>query len=336
LIILDTNVLPRDGSLAGPVVALVHAIAEKTGHQVAVPAIVVEESVAMFHRELRTQWDKANAAAKTLARFFPGYRIEAPDLVMRAEQWRDDLERSFTLLDAPPGAADEALRREAHRIAPTRSAGPKGSGSGARDALIWLTVLDAYRREPANGAIYFVSNNPADFGNSELLPALQEEVEAVATTASFRYLTSMTDLLDALATPAGSGPTPAELVASHKLRATVVKVLKGIDLVGGDFWAQALRPEISGVSLRSAEAGSAYDVGGRRFAAVSTVWDAVASTFAVSSEATSGLVESVRHYTARLLLLVELGDDGRVTAVDVASAGPLVYDRTETRAVDEA
>jgi hypothetical protein len=97
---------------------LVQAIAEKTGHKVAVPAIVVEESVAMFYRELRKEWDKANTAAKTLARYFPGYHIQEPDLVKRAEQWRADLQRSFTPLDAPPGAADEALRREAHRADP--------------------------------------------------------------------------------------------------------------------------------------------------------------------------------------------------------------------------
>jgi PIN domain len=335
LIILDTNVLPRDGSLAGPAIALVQAIAEKTGHKVSLPAIVVEESVAMFYRELCKEWDKANTAARSLARFFPGYRIEEPDLVKRAEQWRADLQRSFAILDAPPGAADEALRREAHRIAPTRSAGPKGSGSGARDALIWLTILDAYGREPANGVTFFVTSNPVDFGDGELLPALQREVDAVATTASFRYLTSMTELLDALATPAGSGPTADELVASYKLRAAVVKVLKGIDIIGGDWVTQALQPEMSGVSLRSAEAGNAYEVGGRRFAAVSTVWDIVASTFSLSGEA-SGLVESIHHYTARLLLLLELGDDGRVTAADVASAGPLIFDRTESRAVDDA
>jgi hypothetical protein len=183
---------------------------------------------------------------------------------------------------------------------------------------------------------YFVTNNSADFGDGQLLPSLQREVDAVATTASFRYLTSMTDLLEALATPAGDGPTAGELAASHKLQATVGMVLKGIDIIGGDWWTQALRPEISGVSLRSAEAGSAYDVGGRRFAVVSTVWDAVTSAFSLSTKATSGLVEAIYHYTARLLLLVELGDDGRVTAADVASAGPLVLDRTETRAVDDA
>jgi hypothetical protein len=42
----------------------------------------------------------------------------------------------------------------------------------------------------------------------------------------------------------------------------------------------------------------------------------------------------MEHYTTRLLLLVELGDDGRVTAADVVSAEPFVYDRTETRTID--
>jgi hypothetical protein len=291
----------------------------------------------MFDRELRKEWDKTSTAAKSLARYFPGYGIQKPDLVKRAQQWRADLQQSFTLLDAPSGAADEALRREAHRIAPTRSTGPKGSGSGARDALIWLTVLDARRQESASGVTYFVTNNPADFGDGQLLPPLQREVDEVATPASFRYLTSMTQLLETLATPAGHAPTADELVASHELRAAVGKVLKDIEIIGlGASWlTEALRPEISGLSLRSAEAGRAYEVGGRRFAAVSTDWDAVTSTFSLSTKADSGLFEAVHHYTARLLLLVEFGDDGRVTAVDVASAGPLIYGRTETRAVDE-
>jgi hypothetical protein len=138
LIILDANVLPQHGSLAGPPFALVQAIAKKTGHDVALPAIVVEESVAKFTRELRKAWDRTKRAEQALAEFFPGYRIEQPDLGKRVGQWRKDLKRSFAILDTPPGAADEALRREAHRIAPTRF-GPKDSGIGARDALIWLT-----------------------------------------------------------------------------------------------------------------------------------------------------------------------------------------------------
>jgi hypothetical protein len=339
LIILDTNVLPRDGSLAGPIIALVQAIAVKTGHQVALPRIVVEESVALLHRELHQEWDKANTAAKALARYFPGYRIEEPNLVERAQQWRTDLERSFVVLDAPPGAADEALRREAHRIAPTRSAGPKGSGSGARDALIWLTVLDAYKKEPASGVAYFVTNNPADFGKGGLLPSLQQEVDAVATSASFRYLTSMPDLLATLATPAGSGPTADELVASHKLRATVVKALRDMDIVGDniDWSRRGFRPGFTGLSLREAGSGKAYEVGGRRFAAVSTVWELTSSSFHSSTENIHAWEwESIRHYTARLLLLVELGDDGRVTGADCVNAGPLVFDRHETRTVDEA
>jgi len=86
LIILDTNVLPRGGTLAGPTLALVRAIAEKTGHNVALPAIVVEESVAELAPELGEEWDKAKAAAEALARFFPGYRIDQPDLAKRVEQ----------------------------------------------------------------------------------------------------------------------------------------------------------------------------------------------------------------------------------------------------------
>ncbi len=329
MIILDTNVLPRHGSLAGPTFALVRAIAKKTGHDLALPAIVVEESVAEFDRELRNEWDKAKAAEKALARFFPQYRIDHPDLSKRVEQWRADLMRSFTTLDAPPGAADEALRREAHRRAPTRS-GPKGSGISARDALIWLTVLETHRRQPANSVTYFVTDNRKDFGHDELLPALQREVDALAATASFHYLASIAGLLDALATRAGDGPTASRLLASDELRATVQEALGSIDVVGeGDWWQPAIRPVFKEVSLRGAEPSPAYEISGRRFATVLTVWDGVTSTVSGSTES-SVWYESLSHYLAQLLLLVELADDGRVTTADVAGGGPFVYERTET------
>jgi hypothetical protein len=349
LIILDTNVLPRHGSLAGPAVALVHAIAQKTGHKVALPAIVVEETVAELDRELGKEWGKARTAAEALARFFPGYRIHQPDLAKRVEQWRADLKRSFTILDPPPGAADEALRREARRIAPTRSAGDKGIG--ARDALIWLTVLDAYNREPGDGATYFVTNNAADFGRDKLLPPLQQEVDEIATTASFHYLNSMTGLLDALATPAGEGPTADQLLASDELRSTVREVLSSMDIISDDYWQQPsvpfeidttietnvtilppLRPMLTEISLRGAEAAKAYEVGGQRFAAVWTVWDGVTSaSFGSTGIAIYGYAT---HYLARLLLLIELSPDGRVMAAEVAGGGPFVYDRTEPRTIE--
>jgi hypothetical protein len=347
LIILDTNVLPRHGSLGGPVVALVRAIAQKTGHKVALPAIVVEESVAELTRELSKAWDKAKVAAEALTQFFPGYRIDQPNLAKCVEQWQADLKRSFTILDAPPGAANEALHREAHRILPTRSAGPKGSGSGARDALIWLTVLDAHRREPANGATYFVTNNPVNFGHDKLLPPLQQEVDGVATTAPFHYLNSMTGLLEELAAPAGEGPTEYDLLASDQLRVAVEEVLRSIDIVGGDHWRPATaitpsspsnRPRMTRVSLRNAEAATAYQVGAQRFAAVSTVWDGVSivSMYLGAEPGGGGGVsqELTEYYTTRLLLLVELGDDGRVRTADVVSAEPFVYERTDVRTIE--
>jgi hypothetical protein len=340
LIILDTNVIPRSGSLSGPVVALVRAIAQKTGHTVALPAIVVEEAVAELARELGKEWDKARTAAEALGEFFPGYRIRQPDLGKRIEQWRADHEGSFTILNAPPGAADEALRREAHRIPPTRSAGPKGSGGGARDALIWLTVLDSHRREPGSGATYFVTNNRVDFGHDKLLSPLQQEVDGIATTASFRYLNSMTDLLQELAVPAGPGPTRDDLTGSDIVMDAAQAALWSIDVIGDEHWqlpisgsmlVQGIRPSITMAVLTKVEPAKTYQVGPRRFAAVSTVWSGLGMSGYANPE--GGSQEYTHHYTARLLILVELADDGRVTAADVVGAEPFVYDRTESHPI---
>jgi hypothetical protein len=95
-----------------------------------------------------------------------------------------------------------------------------------------------------------------------------------------------------------------------------------IETMSGQSW-----PLITMVSLREAEAAKAYQVGDQRFAAVSTVWGGLAVTGSVDAESFSE--QYVHRYTARLLILVELGDDGRVTAADVVGAEPLVYERTD-------
>jgi hypothetical protein len=56
----------------------------------------------------------------------------------------------------------------------------------------------------------------------------------------------------------------------------------------------------------------------------------------IEAETGAGVVSQqlTEYYTTRLLLLVELGEDGRVTAADVVSAEPFVYDRTEVRTIE--
>jgi len=62
------------------------------------------------------------------------------------------------------------------------------------------------------------------------------------------------------------------------------------------------------------------------------IWDGVSMV----SSATSGAGSSYKHtyhYTASPTLLVEVDRAGQVIAADVAGAGPLVFDRLETRIV---
>jgi hypothetical protein len=325
LIIFDTNVLPRYGSLSGPTLTLIRAIAGQTGHEVALPAIVIEESVAGLARNLQHAWDGVLTARAHLAQFLPAYRVDQPDLDKPISTWRTELERSFVVLEAPPGAAAEALRREAHRIPPTRTANRRGVG--ARDALIWLTVLDAHVGDSSD-ATYFVTGNPNDFGQGKLLPELQREVDDLRAPAAFRYLTSIKGVLEALANPVGDGPTESELLASDGLRAVVEQTLLSTaveDREASLFGFAA----ISSASLRQADGSRAYEVNGRRYAAVNTVWDAVSTSFSVTTGGPS--IEQSHHYLVRILLLVEVGASGHVLTADVAGHGPFVFERSEIR-----
>ncbi|MFE3865760.1 hypothetical protein ACFXPT_35865 [Streptomyces goshikiensis] len=82
----------------------------------------------------------------------------------------------FTILPTPPGAAEEALRREAHRMAPVEQVWTDGKNKvkarGARDTAIWLTLLAAAETEHE---IWFLSYDK-DFGSANgFHPALSEE-----------------------------------------------------------------------------------------------------------------------------------------------------------------
>jgi hypothetical protein len=116
--------------------------------------------------------------------------------------------------------------------------------------------VEAHRLEPADGVTYFVTNNSADFGRDKLLPFLQQEVDAVATTASFHYLNSMTGLLEELAAPTGEGPSGDDLLAFDELYATVGEALRSVDVVGGNRpatyvtrWSPDLQPAMTRGSL---------------------------------------------------------------------------------------
>ncbi|MCX5097772.1 PIN domain-containing protein [Streptomyces sp. NBC_00365] len=135
-----------------------------------------------------------------------------------AEKRRAELEHGFTVLPTPPGAAEEALAREANRHPPAEqvwvdSDGKSVKARGARDALIWLTILET--ASTTNEVVWFVSQD-GDFGNagrSDFHDVLRAEANAKLGEDSdrLRLLSGgVDDLLDELATKADA---PEDLAA---------------------------------------------------------------------------------------------------------------------------
>jgi hypothetical protein len=145
-------------------------------------------------REIEEAYDKLQAAHKSARRFAaiaPLAELPVPGELAR--EYGAELGRKFSILELADGAAEESLRREAHRERPARS------GAGARDVAIWLTAKEAHKT--TGGPTHFVSANSKDFGGAAgaLHPDLVREIERLG--GEFTYCRSVGELLEKIATP---------------------------------------------------------------------------------------------------------------------------------------
>lgn len=193
-IIVDTNILPRGGEADNLEINILLALGGETGHDVALPSIVLEEAVSERRREIELAFDQLISAHRAACKY-----ANLPPLAERpvpgelAREYENILRHRFTILPIPPGASDEALRREAHRLRPARD------GRGARDVAIWLTAKRAH--VDSGGPTYFVSNNVKDFGHPDgsLHKDLRQEVGRFK--GEFSYCRSVAELLGLVAEP---------------------------------------------------------------------------------------------------------------------------------------
>lgn len=189
-IFLDTNALPLESHIGSLRFSIIRAIAHQRSHTIFVPSLALEEAVAKRQRDLETA---ARDLERTLDRLRKlGVKVDSPPLQSpadTAEQWRKDLMAQVNIIETSDRASSQALLREVCRLRPARE------GKGARDAAIWITVLDAHRK--LNEISYFLSNNTKDFADpndkSRLHPDLA--TECASTTHPLYYCASASDLL---------------------------------------------------------------------------------------------------------------------------------------------
>jgi len=192
-IVIDTNILPRNGDLNSLEIQVLCALSREVSQPLMLPSLVLEEAVSSRRREIEDAFDKLLSAHKAAHRFAaipPLAELPIPGELAR--EYGEELGRLFAVADLPDRAADEALRREAHRERPARS------GAGARDVAIWLTAKSIHAT--THGPTFFLSDNVQDFGGDggALHPDLEREMEALG--GDFKYCRSIGDLLAELAT----------------------------------------------------------------------------------------------------------------------------------------
>ncbi|WP_066951218.1 PIN domain-containing protein [Streptomyces lushanensis] len=182
MIVLDTNQLRSAVFPHGAVMNMLTKIAELNERPLAIPRMVAVEDIAHHQHAIEDALKDARKAAGVLdhalgselmteIRRLSGSRAAAT-------RW-EALDAVFKILPTPPGAAEEALRREANRQPPAEqtwvdSNGKSVKARGARDVTIWLSILEAARS--TDGEVWFVSQD-ADFGRDDFHPLLRQEAQ---------------------------------------------------------------------------------------------------------------------------------------------------------------
>jgi len=197
LIVLDTNVLPRQGKVETVMISTILRVASALGARVSITETVLHESVNARMEEATRAVDQHPQALAKLSRLSHVQPYYVPSVEQIVSSWREQLLAAFEILELHGDDAREALQREASRRKPA-----KVGGTGARDAAIWLCVKREHSVDPTT--THFVSANTEDFAasrsNRQLHPDLQTEV--ANSNGEFVYHVSLDSLLAAIGAPA--------------------------------------------------------------------------------------------------------------------------------------
>lgn len=162
--------------------------------------MVYEELVAhrvLAHENAHT---KAARAVRDLNRATPWRRepeLRAFNRDEASNYWRKEYGRLFEFIDTSGDAALQALWREANCQKPAKTE-PKAKG-GARDAAIWLSVVD-YLKDNPDEEVCFVSGNTSDFGDGSEFPApMSDDVKGLE--GRLQILTSFDSVVSTFSTP---------------------------------------------------------------------------------------------------------------------------------------
>jgi hypothetical protein len=330
VIALDANVLrglsfPRDVALS-----MLEALARDKSHRLVLPETVLNEYLSHRKSEYETALEEADRAAAVMlgGPAFPGrehwQQPPHPPVEQLVAAVEDQLRGRFDILPLAGEQAIEALRREAFRIAPARTTEPPG---GARDASIWLSLVDWCGRNP-DEEVYLVTHD-----NGLLSRALDAEEppnlhrvkgihEALATLAT--PIDHPADLLPLLLTEEVVSTAVSEAVAhTGPFRALMSTVPNMTDTMLG-WWSPEI-VKLVRIDKEKDRRHRAYEINGRKWVTTRATWRVV-----LTVNAYPGQRRWTFTYEVETTIVVRLDATGAVDYATVSFTGnPRVLDVAE-------
>jgi hypothetical protein len=328
-IYLDASVLR--GTLQGPELSAVHALARAHKQPILIPSVALDEATANRRRDIQQALDEVRGAIRNASWAFkvPGFQEPRPAAL--ALSWQREILKAAEVLPISSEHATEALFREIERVAPTRE------GEGARDAAIWMAVRDHHLGSDQQG--YFVSANVKHFASKQ--GDLRDELaaELVRAQRPLHFVRSLADLVAALAPDKGSDVAPEAVAESALVRQQVwaaVRNERGVSLPIDELLEARLARRIrwSGVtwslrepSLVGIASQRAYKLpDGRELAIIETdwlIWVDIRIT-GPRELVDSGIEEQRAAVMAKAQIWAERDPATNQMRFEVSSVGPLV------------
>lgn len=181
IVVLDTTETFADLRLDGPNFRMLKAYLARTRSRLAIPQIVVEETINHYREQLAERMDSASTAIQDIGRMLGEYTAFSPPSIDQArtvEDFRRYLDMRIQELGGSVIAygkvqLPDLIARSLGRRRPFDSNGQRGF----RDAVLWESLLkEVIPGVRDNEPVVLVTRNSKDFGKEpELFPDLQED-----------------------------------------------------------------------------------------------------------------------------------------------------------------
>lgn len=173
IVVLDTTETFSDHRLEGPSFSLLETYLRRTSSRLAVPSIVIEETVKHFRERLRQYVRDANWSLKGIQKLLASDNFESAVTIDESDavnEYRRFLTARIkqlggSVIDCANVTLPLIIDRSLHRRKPFDGEGQKGF----RDAVLWETVLRELIAVENEVTVAFVTKNTKDFGDKEKL-----------------------------------------------------------------------------------------------------------------------------------------------------------------------